>query len=209
MKNKMTKKISCPDCKKKEAHIILLFKRGIAHLRCTLCDSINAFVVTTSDKETDDDDEDDSTGKIGAAADHVTLMEKRKKKCDSYSVSTDYAAGDYLNHKKFGDGYVLAVLVSNKMTVLFSDQQRLLRCGPNSKSEKIIQFGETSSPYNQPESQDAEVVKKKERVVVATSSSGAKDAPVKCPKCGKVVHPYNLSKNPAGRIVGCMNCNNQ
>lgn len=210
MKNKMTKKISCPDCKKKEPHIILLSKRGVAHLRCTACDSINAFVATTSDKESDENDgDDDSTGKIGTAADHATLMEKRKKKCDAYSISTDYAACDYLNHKKFGDGYVLAVIADNKMIVLFSDQQRLLRCGSNSKSEKIIQFGEKSSPYNESESPDTKVVQKKEPVVVKTTSSGPQDTPMKCPKCGKVVHPYNLSKNPAGKIVGCMNCNNQ
>jgi predicted RNA-binding Zn-ribbon protein involved in translation (DUF1610 family) len=207
MKSKSTSKVTCPDCKKKEPHQILFSRRGIAHLRCPECHTVNPFSIGTSE---DTPEEEEGTGKIVALMDHAAVMEKQKKKCAPYAYSNDYTTGDFLHHKTFGDGYVLSVLPSSKMIVLFADEQRLLRCGPNSQKENIIQFGEATSPYNLP--QDSEEPKgspttpKRKVPVRKVSASGSEDAARECPKCGKMVHPYNLTKNPSGKVIACMNC---
>ena len=208
MKAKSTSKMTCSDCKKKEAHHVLFSKRGIAHLLCPACGAVNPFSIGTSDDEAESED---GEGNIIARMDHAEVMQKQKKKRASYAYTNDYAPGDCFSHKTFGDGYVLSVLPSCKMIVLFSDEQRLLRCGPGSNKEKIIPFGTALSTYsNTPDSEESTAqtaVEKHPARKVGTSE--AEDAPRKCPKCGKMVHPYNLTKNPSGRIIACMNCKGQ
>ncbi|MBN2340492.1 MAG: hypothetical protein JXX29_12895 [Deltaproteobacteria bacterium] len=176
-------------------------------MRCPASGAVNPFSTETSDNETDDG-AGAGAAKISIQMDHAAVMEKREKKCTPYAYSNDYAPGDYFHHKTFGDGYVLFVLPSDKMTVLFSDQKRLLRCGPNSKKEEVIQFGSASSPYNNPPAlvESEKQTEKKKRTARKVGNSGADDAPRECPKCGKTVHPYNLTKNPSGKVVACMNC---
>lgn len=198
--------MTCPDCKKTASHQILLSKRGIAHMRCQECHSVNPYSIATSDNEAEGEE---SVGNADQLMDHAQIMEKNKKKCAPYAFTNDYAPGDFFRHKTFGDGYVLFVLPSSKMIVVFSDERRLLRCGPNSQKEAIIQFGEASSPYNTPK--DPETPKppapaKKKPPVRKVGKSGAEDTARECPKCGKIVHPYNLTKNPAGKVIACMNC---
>lgn len=211
MKVKTTSKMTCSDCKKKEAHRILFSKRGIIHLRCPACGAVNPFSIETSSDEAEDED---GEGKVTALMDHAAVMEKQKKKLTPYAYSSDYAPGDCFHHKTFGDGYVLYLLPSSKMIVLFSDEQRLLRCSPSSNKENIIQFGAPSSPYNTPpdaEESKAQVTAKKKPPAKKppareVGTFGAEDAARECPKCGKMIHPYNLTKNPSGKVIACMNC---
>lgn len=209
MKNNSTSKMTCSDCKKKEPHIVLYSKRGIAHLLCPACGVVNPFSTGTSGEEAEGEEDD---GRINAGMDHADVMKKQKKKHAPYAYTNDYAPGDCFRHKIFGDGYVLRVLPSSKMIVLFSDEQRLLRCGPGSNKEKIIQFGTESSQFNitpDPEESRAPVTAAKKVPVRKVGASSADDAPRECPKCGKTVHPYNLTRNPSGRVIACMNCKGQ
>lgn len=43
-----------------------------------------------------------------------------------YSINESFQVGDLVSHKKFGDGYVSAVLTETKVTVVFSDGERTL-----------------------------------------------------------------------------------
>jgi len=36
--------------------------------------------------------------------------------------------------------------------------------------------------------------------------SARNNSPLPCPVCGALVHPYNLSRNVSGAIVGCLSC---
>jgi hypothetical protein len=43
-----------------------------------------------------------------------------------YSISESFSEGDLLTHKKFGEGYVSAIVSETKVTVVFSDGERTL-----------------------------------------------------------------------------------
>jgi len=43
-----------------------------------------------------------------------------------YDINLSYSVGDLVSHKKFGDGYVSAVVGTTKITVVFSDGERTL-----------------------------------------------------------------------------------
>jgi hypothetical protein len=129
-----------------------------------------------------------------SSLDCVSILERQGSKSSKpYSIKKDFTDGDYISHSKFGNGYVLTVVPPNKMEVLFEDEKKLLICGPGSKS------GATAVTKPKKKTPKKKTARKK-----AEAPSG--DEPVKCPICGATVHPYNLSRNPEGQIVGCMNC---
>jgi hypothetical protein len=66
--------------------------------------------------------------------DHAALTKRRhSKSLKTYSTKKAYTDGQYLNHPKFGEGYILGVSSPpSKMEVLFADRKRVLVCGPGS-----------------------------------------------------------------------------
>jgi hypothetical protein len=191
-------RVKCPTCAKTCSHKILLSSGSIEHLRCSECGKVGVFAFEMVDGKGEGEKK-----KKRSSIDYAALMERRgSKKSNPYSIKKDYTDGDYLSHPKFGDGYVLTVLPPNKMKVLFADEKKLLICGPGSKSGKTKMTGQKKSPKNSKQT-DTNAKKITTRKKVAAPSG---DEPVDCPICGATVHPYNLSKDPEGQVVGCMNC---
>jgi hypothetical protein len=136
-----------------------------------------------------------------ALLNHELLMERSKPgKMVTYSTTRAYADGQYLKHSKFGVGYVLIVRdPAVKMVVLFADQKRLMVCeiGPSNEATEPEASRDTPPKTAKPsESQES----------IQSDSSKSDKGTVECPVCGKKVHPYNLSQNPRGKVLGCMFC---
>ncbi len=192
-------RVKCPACAKICSHKILFSNGGIEHLRCSECEKVGIFAFEMVDGKKEGEKK-----KTLSSLDYVALMERRGSKPSSpYSIKKNYTDGNYLSHPKFGDGYVLTVLPSNKMEVLFADEKKLLICGPGSKSGTTKMTRQKKSTPKNSEQTDTNTKKTTARKKKAAPSG---DGPTECPICGATVHPYNLTKTPQGQIVGCMNC---
>ena len=195
-------KVKCPACNKVRSHQSLFSSDTVEHLRCSECNSIGVFVFEMVDDEKDDGDKKQKLTPL----DHAALIERRGSKAmAAYSIKKVYTDGDYLRHSQFGDGYVIAIVPPQKMEVLFADGRKVLICSPGSISGMSKQLASSSTKKSK-----SGKVKKISTAKRANlySSAESEDKPVKCPKCGNTVHPYNLSRNPKGRIVECTHCNN-
>ena len=199
--------ISCTSCGKQDQHKIVYMEQAIVHLRCSDCGAVSAVVLEKPAEEGKGVNE----LKL-EPLDYTALMERRgSRKPLTYSINGVFADGQYINHPKFGEGYVLAMQSPPfMMEVLFKDQKRMLVCG----SSSFVGMREDEEQ----QSSEVEVVRQTEpsRVVQAERKSGASAGDgvayssdkeiAKCPVCGHTIHPYNLVRAPGGRIVGCMRC---
>lgn len=195
--------IKCLTCAKTCSHAtVFCSDEGIEHLCCSECGKVNLFasVLDTTEKET-------RGKKNRISVDHAALMERRKSKpFKPYSVNKDYTDGEYLDHPTFGNGYVISVCPPKKMDVLFASERKRLLCGPGSTAA-APKAAESNRKPKAAVKKTGNVVKKKvspKTEISSTSTTG--DKPVKCPKCGSIIHPYNLYRNTKGLIVRCMNC---
>ena len=186
----------CISCNEKCPHNIVFAGDSIVHLRCSECKVVNAFVLdkTKGKKKVN--------RKKGKHLDHAALLERQgSEPFKTYSASGTFTDGQYLNHLKFGEGYVLAVSSPpEKMGVLFADTRRMLACGPESTSGAQI-----ANPFNGSLAKPRKA-SPRPRAKIFRAESLPSDEPVECPRCGQVVHPYNINKDPKGRVVGCMRC---
>jgi Zn ribbon nucleic-acid-binding protein len=190
MKFGLLSKVKCPACTITCSHKLIFSNDGIEHLCCSECGKVGVFAVEMEDGK----EEDEKRKKELSFIDYVSVMERRgSKPSNPYSIKKAFTNGDYLGHSKFGDGYVVTVLPPNKMMVMFEDEKRLLICGPDSKS------GATKMTA-------AKKKTSKEKTTQEKSAASSGNEPMKCPRCGASVHLYNISKNPKGKIVGCMHC---
>jgi hypothetical protein len=182
-------RVKCPACAKVCSHKILFSDGGIEHRLCSECENVGVFACKMVDGK-----EEGEKKKKWSPIDYATLMERQGSETPNpYSIKNDYTDGDYLSHPKFGDGYVLTVLPPNKMMVMFEDERKMLVCGPGSKTGAAKMTGaKKKSPKKKTTSERAETPTGNE--------------PIKCPRCGATVHPYNISKNPKGKTIGCMHC---
>jgi len=187
-----TLEIRCGSCGKTSQPSVTYEVDLIKHLCCSGCGNVDAFEFEQPDEE--------KKRAAPVLLNHEDLMERSKPgKLASYSTTRGYCDGQYLEHSKFGAGYVLIVRAPPvKMVVLFEDQKRLLVCepGPSSDTTKNAtskKKRKPAKPRKPTKSQDAGSLKSDE-------------GPVKCPVCGKEVHPYNLTRNPQGKVLGCMYC---
>jgi hypothetical protein len=192
-----TLKFKCPECDKTCSQKLLFSDSGIEHWRCFECDKVGVFEA--------DEKEEGGKKQKRSSIDCAALLERRgSSPSKPYSTKESYTDGDYLSHPKFGDGYVLIVVSPNKIEVLFLDGKKLLICGPGSKSavQKIAEQ-KTGSQKSKKSDNRTNTTKEKSTKKAATSSE---DGAMECPKCGLTVNVYNLSKNPKGKVVGCMHC---
>lgn len=200
--------ISCEACGRQCPHNVFFAKDPIHHLRCSACGAANAFVLESSEG-----DEKGVKEMRTIPLDHAALMERRgSQELHTYSTTRAYSDGQYFMHPEFGEGYILALLLSPvTMEVLFKDQKRVIVWGSGSivGGARQGQEGEPSQEKKvRPEKfsradqakRDSEPLPREK----AARSSGS--IPCKCPVCGSVVHPFNLAQDPSGRIVGCMRC---
>ncbi|MCP4605030.1 MAG: hypothetical protein GY847_31660 [Proteobacteria bacterium] len=197
-------KTDCISCKEQCSHVITYTGNKIHHFHCSACGAVNAYFLEESAGK-----KKKSNNKGVEYLDYEALTKLRgSKPFNVYSATQAFTDGQYIKHPKFGEGYVLAVSSPpTKMEVFFADQRRMLACGPGSTS---------GAPKAKPSSDSSEKPSKaspppKAKRVKAPktkklTSTHPSDEPVECPKCGQVVHPYNIDKNPQGRIVGCMRC---
>ena len=56
----------------------------------------------------------------------MTLTEAEAAKAKPYALDGDFAAGDFIKHKKFGPGKVLELRSGGKMEVGFEDGPKVL-----------------------------------------------------------------------------------
>lgn len=56
----------------------------------------------------------------------VALKSNIKKKATSYSIDQSYHVGDYINHFKFGFGFIQKIICHTKMEVFFEDSEKVL-----------------------------------------------------------------------------------
>jgi len=122
--------IICPACEKKGQHDTVFARDHIEHLRCIGCGAIGAFIVEES--------EETAGGFVKRTIvhqDYTALMERRgSQSFRKYSIGGSFTDGQYLKHKNFGKGYILAMMTPpSKMHVLFEDKMRVLLCGTGSK----------------------------------------------------------------------------
>jgi hypothetical protein len=188
-----TMEICCDSCGKTSLPSVTYEVDLIKHLCCAGCGNVDAF-----------DFERPNTKKKKAAPvllNHEVLMERSKPgKLVSYSTQSAYSSGQYLEHAKFGAGYVLNVRnPASKMVVLFEDQKRLLVCEPGPRSDATEK---ATSDIEQRESAKPNKRAKSSKVRASKSD----EEPRTCPVCGKEVHPYNLTQNPKGKVTGCTFC---
>jgi len=191
-----TFEISCESCGDKAPHNVTCAGKEICHFHCSACRAVNAYLVGPAGEK-----------KVGKHQDHAALMERKGKQDQVYSASTTFTDGQYFKHPKFGRGYVLAVASPpTKMEVLFEDQKRVLVCGPDSISgAKIASARKRKAVFKDDDSVATPADDKKDDDSVATPANDKKK-PMECPICKKMVHPYNLSEAPNGKVVGCMYC---
>ena len=195
-------KVKCPTCNKVSSHKAVFSSDTVGHLRCSECNSIGVFGFEMVDDEKEDGDKKQKLTPL----DHAALIERRGSEAmAAYSIKKAYTDADYLRHPQFSDGYVIAIVPPQKMEVLFAGGRKVLICGPGSISGMSRQRASSSTKKSK-----SGKVKKSSTAKRANLNSSAEsgDEPVECPKCGKIVHPYNLSRNPKGRVVGCIHCNN-
>ncbi len=197
-------KTACISCKESCSHSVIYAGDAIDHLRCSACGAVDAFIIE----------------ELGGMKyrfehqDHEALMARQgSEPLKKYSTTGTFSLGQYLDHTKFKTGYVLAVSPPSKMTVLFADRKMTLLCGPSSTGG--VPFAKPSKTSPKPSTK-----KTKPRETNAADSrqvasgamengSGRKPAdngPSTCPKCGQVVHSYNMQRSPKGKVVGCMYC---
>ena len=208
--NTATLEIRCDSCRETAAHEVTYASEPIHHLRCGACRAVNAYVV----EEPEEAGKRRKFTKLNAVLqDHAALMQHRGcQELQAYCTTGSYTDGQYVDHTKFGEGYVLDILgPPMKMAVLFADKRRLLVGGPGStssaqrtkerkaqrgkpvRSAKPAKVSRRGRPKRSTEGRESE----------KSSSSGE---PVKCPVCGHTVHPFNLLQTSKGQIAGCMYC---
>lgn len=54
------------------------------------------------------------------------LIKSAKNEPVSYDKNNNYIVGDYINHFKFGDGFIQKVLTKTKIEVFFEDSEKVL-----------------------------------------------------------------------------------
>jgi hypothetical protein len=205
--------VTCCSCGEKATHEVTYSSEPIHHLRCSACRAVNAYRFVGPEGGAGDGASDKLRGVL---QDHEELMQQQgSRDLQAYRTTADYKDGQYIEHAKFGRGYVLAIFgPPMKMEVLFADRKRLHVCGPGSinsaatarkrrargtGSAKAGKAGSASKPTRKkgrPRGGAGDGASK-------TSSGGA---PVACKVCGRKVHPANLLYSVKGVIVGCMYC---
>jgi ribosomal protein S27E len=179
----------CSGCGPREPHQCVYSLANVQHLRCKRCGSVRAFC----------------TGSTPSLLDHSDLTcPPSATDASAYRTEDTFAAGQLLVHAKFGLGYVLAVLMPpTRMDVLFADRQRTLVCGPDSWPTGAAPAKAEAAPA---EPKPARPRRKPSREAKTSSTTERDNSPVKCPKCGATVHPFNLRHSPDDRPAGCMLC---
>lgn len=54
------------------------------------------------------------------------LAKNTKKEAVIYNRLQNYNVGDYINHSKFGIGFILKIISSTKMEVFFKDSEKVM-----------------------------------------------------------------------------------
>ena len=117
-----TKEFRCPACRRKNTHDVIWVGDGLSHQRCRGCNEAHAYAV-------------EDLGVDVVAQDLPSLMTRLSPNDPaSYRASDPFHTGQFIEHKKFGTGYVLNVRGATKMEILFGDRTRLLVCGPGSST---------------------------------------------------------------------------
>lgn len=186
--------IHCAQCQATHNHHPIYLGEAVRHLRCTFCKTVNAFTAEGKERSPT------------SPLDFVALTQSpHQPEPHPYRASGPFLVGSLITHPTFALGYILTVLTpATKMEVLFADKRRVLVCGP----------GSGCPPPPEPKKRTAKKRKPKEpasppALPTATStepSESGSTAPVDCPKCGRLVHTFNLQRETGGNIVGCMYC---
>ncbi|PLX80887.1 MAG: hypothetical protein C0616_06650 [Desulfuromonas sp.] len=131
----------CTKCRKMMNHtLIALVDEKPSRVKCNTCEGEHNFRNPPKTKKSA------SSGRTTAAATKKALAieakkteqrEEWEKSCaalantspTTYSMDIVVKAKTLVQHKKFGLGVVQNVIGENKMTVLFQDGEKLLRCG--------------------------------------------------------------------------------
>lgn len=191
----------CPACQATVSHE-LVHRGRFGHLKCGACGSIGVYELECDKSEAIHAATAVDLGRV--------LAERGEAAVRTYRATESFAAGEYVGHPTFAEGYVLGLLYPpTKMEVLFSERRRVLACVPPPVVE---------APPPPPRA-PREEVRPAPRTVrsddardddrprsTSSSSRPATEKPVTCPRCGKTVHPFNLARTVDDRILGCMYC---
>ncbi len=129
----------CTICKGATLHrVTYLAQDSVHHLRCLSCKKVQAYQL----------EEEGAEGLKAKLLDHEALMQQRSShEAHPYLPKDSFAAGEFIEHKTFGEGYVLNVhWPPVKMSVLFAEETRVLVCGGSSGPE--LEPGTISGPSN-------------------------------------------------------------
>ncbi|MCP4602688.1 MAG: hypothetical protein GY847_19595 [Proteobacteria bacterium] len=196
-------KTACVSCKESCSHSVIYAGDTIDHLRCSACGAVDAFII-------------EELGDVKYQfehQDHEALMARQgSEPLNTYSTTGTFSVGQYIDHTKFKAGYVLAVSPPSKMTVLFANRKMTLLCGPSSTDgvPRAKQSKTSLKPSTKKTKPRETNTADSSKVASGTLEKGSGNKPDKksstCPKCGQVVHSYNILKSPKGEVVSCMYC---
>ncbi len=132
----------CTRCRLTLNHRIVSMKSGKPHqVECLTCRSTHLWRPTApgekpaaagaSERPRSSAASSARTPRVSAAARHEQTWEKAINgrgvhDFKAYSVAANFQEGDFVRHKKFGDGVVTRVIDGHKVEVLFRDEARTL-----------------------------------------------------------------------------------
>jgi hypothetical protein len=134
----------CTKCRLVLNHRIVSMKAGKAHqVECLTCRSTHLWRAHAPGEKPAATERTRTSGppsartpRVSAAMKHEQTWEKAlngkgPREFKTYNTGASFQEGDFLRHKKFGDGLVTRVIDGHKVEVLFRDEARTLAQGMN------------------------------------------------------------------------------
>ncbi len=117
----------CTKCRKNTNHIVVAMADDVpAKVQCNTCSGQHKYRPPTTPKKTVRRAVDP---KIAEQKQWVDLRpDMNSDQATAYSMTTAFKVGSLMNHPSFGLGLVQALVGPRKVTVLFEDGKKTMRC---------------------------------------------------------------------------------
>jgi hypothetical protein len=123
----------CTKCKEDRAHAVETLKADgtAAKVRCNFCSGSHLYRPPKTGAEAKAKPEKKSESKAGGTKRRTkepALTDSETSRAKPYQMDKEYAAGDVIDHRKFGFGRVIALKPGGKMEVHFDGGSKTLVC---------------------------------------------------------------------------------
>lgn len=117
----------CTKCRKNTNHIVVAMAEGVpAKVQCNTCSGQHKFRPPTTPKKTVRRTADP---KVAEQKEWVELRSNMKsEQATDYTMTTAFKVGALMRHPSFGLGLVQGLIGPRKITVLFEDGKKTMRC---------------------------------------------------------------------------------